>query len=149
MKKLLWIIFGSAVFSLGFDLFLLPHQFGAGGVSGLAVIINGFFPRLSVGAISLIVNSPLFLGGYRVIGRNFFLGSLVGMLISSVLLDAFTMLPTISTEPLLGGIFGGLLVGVGCGIVFMQGASTGGVDIAGRLLKFRFAELPIGKLILI
>jgi len=148
IKRMIWITVGSAVFALGFDIFLMPHQFGAGGVSGLAVIINAFVPFLSVGVISLIVNIPLFIAGYRTIGRKFFWGSLAGMLISSVLIDAFAFLPIISTEPLLGAIFGGLLVGGGCGIVFMQGASTGGVDIAARLLKRKFLELPIGKLML-
>lgn len=148
IKRMVWITVGSAVFALGFDIFLMPHQFGAGGVSGLAVIINAFVPFLSVGVISLIVNIPLFIAGYRTIGRKFFWGSLAGMLISSVLIDAFAFLPIISTEPLLGAIFGGLLVGGGCGIVFMQGASTGGVDIAARLLKRKFLELPIGKLML-
>ena len=148
IKRMIWITVGSAVFALGFDIFLMPHQFGAGGVSGLAVIINAFAPFLSVGVISLIVNIPLFIAGYRTIGRKFFWGSLAGMLISSVLIDAFAFLPIISTEPLLGAIFGGLLVGGGCGIVFMQGASTGGVDIAARLLKRKFLELPIGKLML-
>ena len=148
IKRMVWITIGSAIFALGFDIFLMPHQFGAGGVSGLAVIINAFAPFLSVGVISLIVNIPLFIAGYRTIGRKFFWGSLAGMLISSVLIDAFAFLPIISTEPLLGAIFGGLLVGGGCGIVFMQGASTGGVDIAARLLKRKFLELPIGKLML-
>ena len=148
IKRMIWITVGSAIFALGFDIFLMPHQFGAGGVSGLAVIINAFAPFLSVGVISLIVNIPLFIAGYRTIGRKFFWGSLAGMLISSVLIDAFAFLPIISTEPLLGAIFGGLLVGGGCGIVFMQGASTGGVDIAARLLKRKFLELPIGKLML-
>ena len=148
IKRMVWITVGSAIFALGFDIFLMPHQFGAGGVSGLAVIINAFAPFLSVGVISLIVNIPLFIAGYRTIGRKFFWGSLAGMLISSVLIDAFAFLPIISTEPLLGAIFGGLLVGGGCGIVFMQGASTGGVDIAARLLKRKFLELPIGKLML-
>ena len=148
LKRILWITVGSAVFALGFDIFLLPHQFGSGGVTGLAVIINAFVPVLSVGVISLIINIPLFIAGYRTIGRKFFWGSLAGMLISSVLIDVFTVLPTVSTEPLLGAIFGGLLAGVGCGIVFMQGASTGGVDIAARLMKSKFLELPIGKLML-
>ena len=148
LKRIFWIAAGSAIFALGFDLFLMPHQFGAGGVSGLAVVIHALIPVVSVGVISLIVNIPLFIAGYRVVGRKFFVGSLAGMLISSVLIDVFVFLPTVKTEPLLGAIFGGLLVGGGCGIVLMQGASTGGVDIAARLMKYKFRELPIGKLML-
>ena len=148
LKTALLIVVGSAIFAFGFDQFLMPHQIGAGGISGLAVVINAFVPALSVGVISLIVNIPLFMAAYRVVGRKFFWGSLAGMVVSSVLLDLFTVIPAVPTEPLLGSIFGGLLVGAGCGIVFMEGASTGGVDIAGRLLKYRFREFPIGKLVL-
>lgn len=148
LKKLLWIAFGSAVFSFGFDMFLLPHQFGAGGVSGLGLVVNSFLPFLSVGLFSILVNVPLFLAGYRFVGREFFLGSLIGMIISSVLLDLFTRLPPVETEPVLGALFGGVLVGFGCGVVFMQGASTGGTDIAVRLLKCKLPELPIGKITL-
>ncbi len=148
LKALFWITVGSAVFAFGFDMFLQPNQVGAGGVSGLALVIHSFIPVLSVGVISMIINVPLFIAGYRVVGKKFFWGSLAGMVISSVLFDLFTLIPVIETEPLLGSIFGGVLVGAGCGIVFMQGASTGGVDIAARLMKYKLRNLSIGKLIL-
>ena len=150
LKELVWIALGSGIFALGFDLFLAPHEFGAGGVSGLAVVVCRFIPWLSVGLFSFLLNIPLFFAGRRMVGRKFFWGSLAGMLISSALIDGLDrILPPVATEPLLGAIFGGLLVGGGCGIVFMQGASTGGGDIAARLLKYRFQELPIGKLMLL
>lgn len=149
LKKLVLIAVGSAIFALGFDLFLAANQIGAGGISGLAMVVNAFVPAISIGAFSIVVNIPLFLAGYRFVGRKFFWGSLAGMLVSSVLLDLFALLPEVPTEPLLGAIYGGLLVGVGCGIVFMQGASTGGVDIAARLLKYKFPNISMGKLMLL
>lgn len=149
LKKVLLIAIGCAIFALGFDMFLVPNQIGAGGVSGLALVVNAFLPMISIGVFSVIVNIPLFVAGYRFVGRKFFWGSLVGMFISSLLIDLFTLLPEVPTEPLLGAIYGGLLVGVGCGIVFMQGASTGGVDIAARLLKYKFSGISMGKLMLL
>ena len=149
LKSLFWITVGSLVFALGFDMFLVPNQIGAGGISGLAMVVNAFVPALSVGVFSVLVNIPLFLAGYRFVGRKFFWGSLAGMLISSVLIDALADIPLVPTEPLMGAIFGGLLVGAGCGVVFMQGASTGGVDIAARLLKYKLRNLSIGKLVLL
>ncbi len=149
LKSLFWITVGSLVFALGFDMFLVPNQIGAGGVSGLAMVVNAFVPALSVGVFSVLVNIPLFLAGYRFVGRKFFWGSLAGMLISSVLIDVLADIPLVPTEPLMGAIFGGLLVGAGCGVVFMQGASTGGVDIAARLLKYKLKNLSIGKLVLL
>lgn len=149
LKNLVLIAIGSAIFAIGVDLFLVPNQIGAGGVSGLAIVVNAFIPAISIGLFSIIVNIPLFLAGYRFLGRKFFWGSLAGMLISSVLLDLFALLPDIPTEPLLGAIYGGLLVGVGCGIVFMQGASTGGGDIAVRLMRYKFPNISMGKLMLL
>lgn len=149
LKSLFWITVGSAVFAFGFDLFLVPHQIGAGGITGLAIVVNSLLPFLSVGVISLIINIPLFLAGYKFVGKRFFWGSLAGMAISSVLIDVFAIMPELECEPLLGAVFGGISVGAGCGIVFMQGASTGGVDIIGRLLKCRFQNLSIGKLVLV
>ena len=149
LKNLVLISIGSAIFAIGVDLFLVPNQIGAGGVSGLAIVVNAFIPAISIGLFSIIVNIPLFLAGYRFLGRKFFWGSLAGMLISSVLLDLFALLPDIPTEPLLGAIYGGLLVGVGCGIVFMQGASTGGGDIAVRLMRYKFPNISMGKLMLL
>jgi uncharacterized membrane-anchored protein YitT (DUF2179 family) len=141
-----WILVGSAIFALGFDLFLAPNQIGAGGVSGLAVVIHYYVPALSVGLISVIINIPLFIAGYRYAGGKFFWGSLVGMALSSLLIDVFARFLTFTTEPLLGAIYGGLTVGAGCGLVFMRGASTGGVDIAARLLKYKLPNFSIGKL---
>lgn len=149
LKTLLMITIGSAIFAVGVDLFLVPNQIGAGGVSGLAIVVNAFVPVITIGLFSIVVNIPLFLAGYRFLGRKFFWGSLAGMLISSVLLDLFALLPEVPTEPLLGAIYGGMLVGVGCGIVFMQGASTGGGDIAVRLMRCRFPNISMGKLMLL
>lgn len=148
LKTLFWILVGSAVYALGFSLFLEPNHIGAGGISGLALVIRHFLPMLSVGVLSLILNVPLFIAGRKFVGRSFFWGSLAGMGISSILIDLFALLPMEQVEPLLGAIFGGGLVGAGCGIVLTQGASTGGVDIIGRLLKYKFQDISIGKLVL-
>ena len=148
LKSLFWIFVGSAIYAVGFDLFLAPNQIGAGGISGLAVVIAYFVPVLSVGVLTLLINIPLFLAGYRFVGRKFFWGSLAGMAISSVLIDVLAPWVSAETEPLVGAIFGGGLVGAGCGVVLMQGASTGGTDIIARLLKYRFKDMSMGKLVM-
>ena len=148
IKTLLWITLGSAIYAVGFDLFLEPNQIGAGGVSGLALVIAYFVPILSVGVLSVLINIPLFLAGYRFVGRRFFWGSLAGMAISSVFIDLLAPVLRAETEPLVGAIFGGGLVGIGCGLVLMQGASTGGTDIVARLMKYKFPNMSIGKLVM-
>ena len=148
LENLLGIALGSALFALGFALFLEPNQIHAGGVSGLSLLIAAALGRGSVGLISLIINIPLFILGYRHIGRRFFYGSLLGMALSSVLIDVFAAIPMVDTEPLVSVLFGGALCGFGLGLVFHAGASTGGTDIAGRLLKRKFRSFSMGRLMM-
>ena len=144
-----WIvatIVGSAIFSLGFSLFLLPIDLNAGGISGLALIIVEFFHIGSVGTVSVIINLPLFLLGGIKIGKRFFAGSLIGMLLSSVLIDAFSLIPFPAPDPLIGALYGGVVCGLGLGMVFISGTSTGGSDILVRLLKLKYRNVPIGQI---
>jgi uncharacterized membrane-anchored protein YitT (DUF2179 family) len=150
-KRFGWIpttILGSLLFSLGFDLFLLPHELNAGGVSGLSMVIHKLIPFVSVGVIQIIINLPLFLFGGLKIGKKFFVGSLLGMATSSLFIDLFAALPVPQTEPLLGLIYGSLLCGAGIGVVFASGTSTGGSDILVRLLKLRLRNVPVGQICL-
>ncbi len=149
LKNVWWLLkiaVGSAVFSLGFDLFLAPHGFNAGGLSGVAQIIVNLLGVGSVGLVSGLINLPLFLISGKRIGKRFFFGSLVGMLTLSVALELFEVLPVPPTEPLLGAIYGGVICGLGLGLVFISGASTGGSDIIVRLLQMKWQHIPIGTI---
>ena len=150
LRSIFMIAVGSALFSLGFDLFLEPAGINCGGVSGIAMlVIYAAQPKfLTVGILSAIINLPLFFFGYRKIGKLFFFGSLLGMVVTSVCFDLFLLLPVPQTEPIMAAIFGGVTIGAGLGIVFLAGASTGGVDIVARLLKLKFRNFPIGKILL-
>ena len=144
----LLIMFGSAVYAVAFDLFLAPNEINGGGVSGAAMVFCKLTGLGTVGVVSIVINVPLFLAGWRRLGRKFFLGSLLGMLVSSVLIDVLAAVPAPKTEPLLGALYGGVLSGLGIGLVFTRGASTGGVDIAARLLKQRLRNMSMGHLML-
>jgi uncharacterized membrane-anchored protein YitT (DUF2179 family) len=146
-----WIgitVLGSALFALGFDLFLMPHELNAGGISGLSMVMQQLLPMISIGVFQILLNIPLFLLGGLKIGRKFFVGSLLGMAASSLFIDAFAGIPVPATEPLLGLIYGSLLCGAGIGLVFACGTSTGGSDILVRLLKLRFRNVPVGQICL-
>ena len=153
MKKLWheakWIVMtvlGSALFALGFAVFLQPNGMNSGGISGLAMVIVELLGVGSVGVISIIINLPLFLLGGIKIGKRFFFGSLLGMILSSVLIDAISVFPMPQMEPLIAAIYGGVVCGLGLGIVFMSGTSTGGSDILVRLLKLKYRNVPIGQI---
>lgn len=144
--EILKIAVGSGLFALGFNLFLIPNDLNAGGLTGLAMVAVRLLNLGSVGAFTALMNLPLFaLAGLKV-GKKFFKGSLIGMLFSAVFLDLFSTLPVPQTEPLIGALYGGAICGVGLGIVFMSGASTGGSDIVIRLLKLRYQSVPIGTI---
>ena len=148
-KTIGWIavtLLGSALFALGFSCFLMPNDISTGGISGLALVAVELLKFGSVGSLSVLINLPLFLIAGLKIGKRFFFGSLVGMLASSVLIDAFALLPMPSTEPLIGALYGGALCGLGLGTVFTAGSSTGGSDIVVRLLKLRYRDVPIGQI---
>ena len=148
-KEILWAgttAIGSALFALGFAMFLIPNDINTGGISGLAMILRELLGFGSIGTLTLVMNIPLFLIGGVKIGKRFFAGSLIGMVLSSVLIDLFTLIPFATPEPLIGGLYGGVLCGAGLGMVFMAGASTGGSDILVRLLKKRYRNLPIGSI---
>lgn len=153
MKKRLELLFwcvkiaaGCGLFALGFDLFLGPNDLNVGGVSGLAMVLVHILGFGSVGTVTMLMNLPLFAIGGLKIGKKFFFGSLVGMLGSSVMLDLFTLIPVPVTDPLLSALYGGVLCGIGLGMVFAAGASTGGSDIIVRLLKRRMQNVPIGTI---
>lgn len=151
-QKCGWILatlVGSAVFALGFSLFLMPHDMNAGGISGLAMVFVEVAGIGSVGLISIIINLPLFLLGGIKIGKRFFVGSLIGMVTSSVLIDAFAVIPFHAPEPLLCALYGGAICGFGLGLVFIFGTSTGGSDILVRLLKLKYRHVPIGQISMI
>ena len=148
LKNALLIALGCALFSLGFDLFLQPNQINVGGVSGIGQLLTHLTGFGSVALWSVLINVPLFLVSIRGVGKKFFVGSLCGMLLSNLFLSLFERIPAPVTEPLLATLYGGLLTGLGLGLVFVAGASTGGVDIVARLLRPSFPNFPIGRIML-
>ena len=144
-----WIpetVLGSAVFAAGFAFFLQPNDLSPGGISGLALLLVELTGFGTVGMVSILMNLPLFILGGMKIGKRFFVGSLLGMMLSSLLIDGFAALQLPPVEPIIGIVYGGVVCGVGLGLVFMAGTSTGGSDILVRLLKLRYRNVPIGQI---
>ncbi|MDN5347763.1 MAG: hypothetical protein PWP65_1327 [Clostridia bacterium] len=128
------ILLGSLIAALGLVLFLVPHRIAAGGVSGLAVIIHHLF-GFPVGLTMLALNIPLFLAGLKVLGLNFGLKTLFGTLTLSALTDVLAWIKPPTADALLAAIYGGITTGVGLGLVFRFGGSTGGTDLAALLFR--------------
>ncbi len=145
----LWITVASAIYALGFNWCYEPNLIGFGGITGVGQIINYLLPWAPIGAVVIILNIPLFLLGWKLLGGHLLVSSLYAMFVSSLFIDLFHLLFTFRPmEPILGCIFGGVIMGGSLGIVFLQGATTGGTDLLARLLKLRVAWLPMGRLLM-
>ena len=148
-QKCKWIpatVVGSAIFAFGFAYFLMPNDMSPGGISGLSLIIVELLGFGSVGVLAILINMPLFVMGGVKIGKQFFFGSLLGMLLSNTLIDVFASFGIPPMDPLLAVLYGGVLCGFGLGVVFVSGTSTGGSDILVRLLKLKYRNVPIGQI---
>lgn len=151
--KPLWsyllLTLSSAVYALGFCWCYAPNGIAFGGVTGLAQVIHAALPWAPIGGLVILMNLPLFLMGWKWIGRGLLVSSLYTMAISSLMIDGLNLLHRFAPmDPLLASLFGGLLVGLGLGLILRQGATTGGVDLAARLLKLKLSWLPMGRLLL-
>ncbi len=145
LANLSLVLLGSVIMGIGYSLFLIPHHFVPGGVSGIAMIVN-FFTRLPLGILIMVLNIPVFIVGIKIMGRKYGLRSLLGMVISSVLIDFFNQvvgLKSATDNPILAAIYGGVMLGVGLGLVFRGRASTGGSDILGQILN-RWTGMSVG-----
>ena len=144
------IALGAVLYALAFDWFVAPNQIAMGGVTGLAQIVNALLPMLPVGVLTMVINVPLFLAGWRLLGGHLLVSSLFAMAVSSVAIDVIAWLVAFGPmDPMLASLCGGAGMGFGLGLVFSQGATSGGTDIIGKLLKLKFPWLPIGKLVMI
>ena len=143
------ITLGCALYAVSFDWFYEPNHLTCGGFTGIAQIVNHFFPVLPVGVLLIVMNLPLYLVGFRRFGFSFLFKSLYAMVISSAMLDALAAVHTFHPlEPMLASLYGGVMLGVGSGLMMREETTTGGTELASWLLKRRFAQLSIGNILL-
>lgn len=146
--NILGTIAGSAIYALAVNLFLVPHNIVTGGLTGISILIHHFFPQIGIGLMVAIMNVPLFLVSWKLVGHRYMLFSLLGMGIASLAIDYTTWITPVDTEPLMAALAGGLMMGAGLGFVFRQGASTGGSDVVARLIRLRHPYMRMGFIIL-
>ena len=143
------IVLGGAVYAVGFQFFCYPNAIVTGGVTGIAMIIN-FLTGLPVGVMSIAMNIPLFLLAWRRFGLHFMVGSLIGMLSANVAVDLFSMVDFVATtQPLMGAVYGGVFQGLGIGLVYTAGATTGGTDIIAKFLRVKYQHINFATFMLV
>lgn len=143
----LQILLGCLLGAAAYPAFLIPNSIAPGGLTGVATILNHLF-SWPVGTVSLLLNIPLFLIGYRAMGRIFAFRSLIATLLFSLLIDLLPIRP-VSTDPLLGTLFGGVVLGAGLGLILRGGATTGGTDMVARMVHRRLPFITVGMFLFI
>lgn len=141
------ILLGCAAYALSFNWCFQPNNLSMGGFTGIAQIIHYYIPVLPVGLTSIALNIPLFYIGVRKLGFRLLVNSLIAMSAGSLLIDALAMCYTFSPmDPLLSCIYGGAMLGFSMGLLLRVETTTGGTELAARLLKLKLKHLPIGRL---
>lgn len=150
MKKSSTIFFpiiGTMITGFAIGCFLTPNKIVGGGASGISTILFHTL-GLQPGVSFFLINIVFLLMGLKVLGKTFVLKTLLGTSLVSFFTQLFTLWPIYTDNLMLGAIFGGVLYGLGIGISFAGGASTGGTDIIGRIIQTKFSHVPIGKMLL-
>jgi uncharacterized membrane-anchored protein YitT (DUF2179 family) len=150
IKEYAIIMLGSVILSLAISAFILPSQIGIGGVTGIAMVLNRMF-SLPVGVMTIIINIPLFIFGFKLIGSKFAVRSGVVVVISSLLIDYFSN--NFNFKPiddiLLAAIFSGALLGLSVYLIFLSYSSSGGLDILAKIIQSKFENLQLSNILLV
>lgn len=154
IRVILLILLGTAVYAFGLHMFIIPNQFMEGGVTGIAILLNymfGWAPSI----MTLVLNVPLFIIGWRYIGKSAFIYTVFGTVslsfflwVMEILIEQGYILPFHTQQDyFLATLYSGVTTGLGLGIVFRAGATTGGSDIVARI-AYRLKSWPMGRTML-
>ena len=148
-KDLAFSLIGSLLVAFAIAVFTVPNDIAPGGVSGLATALASITP-IRVGVWTLMLNVPLLLAALRMQGPRALTMTLIATVLLSFFIDLLSdLLPGYTNNPLLAAVFGGAISGLGVGVLFLRGISTGGTDLAALLLKKLFPNVPSGTLLLL
>ncbi|WP_425281227.1 YitT family protein [Paenibacillus cellulositrophicus] len=142
--KYVVVVLGAAFIACGFNLFLVPLHLLSGGVSGLSMLVNYFTP-ISLSVLYFVFNIPMLVAGWFQLGKRFIILSILSV-VATTWLIAVVPETSLVSDTLLAAVFGGVLVGIGAGISFRAGGSSGGFDIIGSIVT-RYRDFPIGNIL--
>lgn len=145
-----YLIFGAILLAFSMVAFTVPNKIAPGGISGIATILF-FVARFPVGITILACNIILIALQARIIGKGSAWKTLFSIVINSIAIEVMMHvlpIPPMTTNPILGGLYGGILSGIGIGITFKAGGTSGGMDIVSQILHFKY-RIPIGDVTLV
>ena len=146
VKNLFFIILGAAIYSFGIVHFNMQNQLAEGGVTGITLLLYFIF-QINPAISNLVLNIPVFFIGWKLLGRNTFIYTIIGTVFVSIFLEIFQryqIIIPLENDLIVAALFAGVFIGVGLGIIFRYGGTTGGVDIIARIAH-KFFGFAIGK----
>lgn len=144
--QLFWELIGSLLIATAIYNFAVQAAFPMTGFSGIAIVLYRL-SNIPIGLTTILLNIPVSLLCYRVLGKHFFLSSIRCMVISSILIDYIAPLfPVYTGDRLLAALITGILGGIGYALIYMQYSSTGGIDFITMSIKAKHPHLSIGKI---
>jgi uncharacterized membrane-anchored protein YitT (DUF2179 family) len=146
-KRFFGIIIGTVIVAVSINTLILPNHIADGGVTGIAILLHYLF-QWNISILVALLNIPLFILGYKSVGRQLFYWSILGVGTLSAALKFTDVMSPITTDTLLACIFGGVVSGIGMGIIFRCRGSLGGTDILAIVLNKRI-QFSVGQIILI
>lgn len=145
-KNIFFILLGSAIFGFGLVNFNMQNNLAEGGFTGITLLLYFLF-NIDPSYSNLVLNVPLFFVGWKLLGRTSFYYTILGVISLSVFLWVFQRFPVdmpLKDDMTLAALFAGVFIGVGLGIIFRYGGTTGGVDIIARLVQ-KYIGWNMGK----
>lgn len=147
-RDLAYDFVGTSFVAIGVLCFSVPNHVAPSGANGVATLLNYLF-GVPIGLTAFLVNVPLLLLGYKVLGRHFTLVTLRTVAVQSLATDLiWSHMPLYEGNPLLAALFAGVFLGTGTAIVFMNGSTTGGSDIVSKLVLHRYPYISAGQVIM-
>ena len=154
----LFIVAGSICYAVAIGMFSAPNDIAPGGITGIATLLNYIsihwnFPfEIPIGVATIVMNVPLMIAAWRVLGRGLAIRTVWGIALSSIFVDMIDKIPGFQPytgNPILVCIFGGVVLGLAVGLIMRRGGTTGGSEIISRLLEKKYPHMSVGSLIMV
>ncbi|MDF2964059.1 MAG: hypothetical protein K0S39_5794 [Paenibacillus sp.] len=146
LRRTLFMLIGSALFSVGLEIFLVPNNIIDGGIVGISIILSHLF-HIPLGLFLVLLNLPFLLIGYKQIGKTFAVSTLFSVIIMSIGTTLLHPVKPITIDPLLAAVFGGIILGIGVGLVIRSGGSLDGTEIVAILVSKKSA-FSVGEIVM-
>ena len=143
------LVTGSLLYAASVNIFTAPNHIAPGGLTGIATLLHYLF-GLPIGTTALLLNLPLFFAGFKILGRRFLGKTVVATLLASLFIDLTAPLfPSYTGDSLLAALYGGVISGAGLSLIFLRGGTTGGTDVAARIVRHYRPHISMGRAILV